>query len=60
MVCFRCKEHNLGVKSEIYDEEEYEEALEQSYAEFCFGNINYRKMRQKNIENTVALDSLLD
>ena len=61
MVCFRCKEHRLGVKPEIYDKEDYRENEPvKGFSELYFGNINYRKMRQKNIELHSDIDSLLD
>lgn len=49
IVCSRCKPHKqLAVKPEIYASEDYKD--QKSFSELYFGNINYRTMRQKNID----------
>ena len=46
LVCHRCTQHNLGTKREIYDSEQ---VREDSFSDAYFGEINYRKMRKRNI-----------
>lgn len=59
LVCYRCKPHNLGVKPEIYATEQSDEKQDRFSDVYC-GNINYRKMRQKNIDLHPDIDGVLN
>jgi hypothetical protein len=60
LICFQCKPHNLGVKPEIYTTERNGDENQDSFSEIYLGNLNYRKMRQKNIDVHNSIDTLLD
>lgn len=46
LVCFRCKQHKLGVEPEIYAEESHGEKKD-SFSELYLGNRNYKRLREK-------------
>lgn len=48
IVCFRCK--GLGAKREIYDNEQGPQDPS-SFSDIYLGQINYKKMRKRNIQS---------
>jgi hypothetical protein len=49
-MCFRCRQSGVKVRLEIYDKEDIKDEPLKGISEIYFGNINFKKMRKKNIE----------